>query len=276
MDYCSQKSDPNRVHITVGGNLIDYPFKLTTCTADLTTSKIMWNSVVSTPGAKYACADAKNFYLCTPLDRYEYMRMPIDLIPPEFIEAYGLADKVKNGYVYMEIQRRMYGLPQSGRLANILLKERLEEHGYYELPHTPGLFTHKTRPIWFTLVVDDFGIKYCERADIDHLLSVLKQFYDVETDWTSGLYCGITLDWHYQEGYVDLSMPNYVQKQLVKYKRAKPKRPQFCPFEPNPINYGKKSDIIVPTPDSPKLDKKGKSSSNRSLEASSITPEPSM
>ena len=72
----------------------------------------------------------KNFYLCTPLDRYKYMRMPIALIPEEFIKLYDLAGKVKNGYVYMEIQRGMHGLPQSGILANKLLKECLKKHGY--------------------------------------------------------------------------------------------------------------------------------------------------
>ena len=61
-----QKEDPNRVRITAGGNLIIYPYELTTRTADLTTSKVMWNSVISTPGARYACAYVKNFYLCTP------------------------------------------------------------------------------------------------------------------------------------------------------------------------------------------------------------------
>ena len=61
IDYRPQKNDPNRVRITVGGNLIDYPGELTTRTADLTTSKVMWNSVISTPGARYACADVKFF-----------------------------------------------------------------------------------------------------------------------------------------------------------------------------------------------------------------------
>ena len=96
-------------------------------------------------GSRYACANVKNFYLCTPFNRYEYMRMPIELIPPEFIKEYGLDKKIKNGYVYIEILGGIYGLPQSGILANKLLKERLAEHGYYELPHTPGLFTHKMR-----------------------------------------------------------------------------------------------------------------------------------
>ena len=54
----------------------------------------------------------------------------------------------------------MYGLPESGSLDNKLLKKRLEEHEYTEVDHTPGLFKHENRPIWFTLIVDDFGVKY--------------------------------------------------------------------------------------------------------------------
>jgi hypothetical protein len=77
VDYRPQKANPNRVRITVGGNLIDYPGELTTNTADLVTSKILWNSVLSTPDAKYMTVDIKNFYLNTPLDRYEYMRVPL-------------------------------------------------------------------------------------------------------------------------------------------------------------------------------------------------------
>ena len=61
VDFRPKTTDPNRVRITVGGNQIDYPYELTTRTADLTTSKVMWNIVISTPGAKYACADVKNF-----------------------------------------------------------------------------------------------------------------------------------------------------------------------------------------------------------------------
>ena len=48
-DERPHKSDPNKVRITVGGNLIDYPYELTTRTADLITTKSLWNSVISTP-----------------------------------------------------------------------------------------------------------------------------------------------------------------------------------------------------------------------------------
>ena len=97
VDYQPQKTDPNRVRITAGGNLISYSFELTMRTADLNTSKLLWNSTISTKGAKYMCADAKNFYLATPLDRYEYMKMPVNLIPPKFIEENNLAAKIKTG-----------------------------------------------------------------------------------------------------------------------------------------------------------------------------------
>ena len=53
------------------------------------------------------------------------------------MNLYNLHNKVKNGFVYMQIQRGLYGLPQSGILANKLLREQLKPHGYYELPHTP-------------------------------------------------------------------------------------------------------------------------------------------
>ena len=68
MDYRPQKSDQNRVRITAGGNLIKYPGELTTRTADITTAKVLWKSVLSREGAKYLCVDIKNFYLVTPME----------------------------------------------------------------------------------------------------------------------------------------------------------------------------------------------------------------
>ena len=82
----------------------------------MVSAKIMWNSVISTPGAKFGGADIKNMYLETPLDRYEYMRMPLKLFPDDIVEHYNLKEKALNGYVYMEIRRGMYGLPQAGIL----------------------------------------------------------------------------------------------------------------------------------------------------------------
>ena len=59
------------------------------------------------------------------------------------MDFYDLTAKFKNGYIYMEISRGMYELPQSGILANNLLKESLAKQGYHEIPHTPGLSAMK-------------------------------------------------------------------------------------------------------------------------------------
>jgi hypothetical protein len=160
--------------------------------------------MISTAGAKYKYFDIKSFYLETPLDRYEYMRMPADLIPKEFTTANNLHKKIKydkngNGWIYMEIRKGMYGFPQLGILANKLLKKRLAKHGYYELPHTPCLWKHVMRPITFTLAVGDFGVKYKGQEHDDHLLSALREDYTVDVDETGGLYCGISLEWNYEK-----------------------------------------------------------------------------
>ena len=121
-------------------------------------------------------ADVKNFYLNTPMARYEYMRMHISLIPDEIIEEYKLLEKVDDkGFVYMEIRRSMYGLKQAGKLSNDLLVQRLAKHGYRPSKITDGYWKHDTRPISFTLVVDDFGVKYVGKEHADHLMESLKK-----------------------------------------------------------------------------------------------------
>ena len=84
----------------------------------------------------------------------------------------------------MQIERGMYGLPQAGILANKLLRKRLEPHGYYEVNHTPGLWRHKSLPIQFTLVVDNFGIKYEGKENTMHLVNALKETYKIALNTT--------------------------------------------------------------------------------------------
>jgi hypothetical protein len=142
----------------------------------------------------------------------------------------------------------MYGLPQAGILANKLLRKGLAPHGYYELPHTPGLWKHTNLPVQFTLVVDDFGVKYIGKQNALHLINALKQNYKISEDWTGGLYCGISLNWNYEEGYVDTAMPTYVAKQLLKYNHTKPSKSQDTPLQPAPRIYGKAAQNTA-TPD---------------------------
>jgi hypothetical protein len=89
----------------------------------------------------------------------------------------------------------MYGLLQSGLLANKLLKKRLNKHGYQQSKLAPGLWKHNTWPIQFTLVVDDFGVKYIGKEHAQHLKNTLEEHYKLTCDWTETRYIGITLDW---------------------------------------------------------------------------------
>ena len=139
VDYRPQTDNPNRVRMMAGRNLTSYPFELTTKTANITTVKILWNSGISTEGSRYMCLDIKHFYLGTPLDQYRYMKKLLSLFPEHTADKHGLKKKAKDGFVYVEIRKAIYGLPQVGILANKLLKKRLKPHGYYEVPHTPGL-----------------------------------------------------------------------------------------------------------------------------------------
>ena len=86
--YRPQKAEPYRTRITVGGNLIDYPGYLSMKVADMTTFKILMNSTLSTPGARWLGLDVKNYYLGTPMEDYKYMFIPITSIPNEIITHY--------------------------------------------------------------------------------------------------------------------------------------------------------------------------------------------
>ena len=121
------------------------------------------------------CVDIKNFYLGTPLDWYEYMKMPLTIFPEHTIKQYNIREHAKNGFICLEIRKAIYGLPQAGVLANKLLKACLAPAGYYEVTNTPGLWKHVSRPIAFTLVVDDFGVKYVGKKHADHLVNAFEE-----------------------------------------------------------------------------------------------------
>jgi hypothetical protein len=81
----------------------------------------MWNSVLSTEGAKYMCLDIKNFYLSAPLDRFEYMKILLALFLQWSIQQYDLNMHALNGYVYLEMRCAVWGLLQARILTSKLL-----------------------------------------------------------------------------------------------------------------------------------------------------------
>jgi hypothetical protein len=119
--------------------LIKYKNNALVHTANLYTEKLHWSSAVSTLNARYMCLDIKKFYLTAALEYYKYMKIPLALFPPWTIEQYNLNKMVLEGWVYIEMQRAVWGLHQAGILANKRLRRKLAPFGYYKCINTPGL-----------------------------------------------------------------------------------------------------------------------------------------
>jgi hypothetical protein len=237
-NYCPPKDEPHRTQLTVGGDQITYNGSKSIAVATLITAKLLIDSTISSPKAKFYGMDLSNFYLMTPMQEYEYIWLWIELIPQKIIHQYNLRDLVnEEGWAYVKIQMGIYGLPQAGIIANNLLEQQLNAKGYYHCQHTPGLWRQVLRDISFCLVVDDFGIKSTSRDHILHLKTTLEGHYIITMDWDSSLFCGINIDWNNPAGTVNLNMPNYIPKALLKFQHSAPNLPQHQPYKHAPIQY---------------------------------------
>ncbi len=93
---------------------------------------------------------------------------------------------------------------------NSCKSRKIAPFGYHKCVNTLGLWCHETRAISFTLVVDNVGVK-CVKKD-DHLIASIKSTYSLTKDWTGNMYCGITLEWDYENRHVDISMRGCIKK----------------------------------------------------------------
>eukprot|EP00804_Cyclotella_cryptica_P008225 CCRYP_015155-RA/>CCRYP_015155-RA protein AED:0.23 eAED:0.17 QI:0/0/0/1/1/1/3/0/935 len=214
-----QKTEKELTRLTVVGTYIDYPGNTAVPTSDLTTAKLLFNSVISTA---------------------------------EIIEKYKLDSYNEHGWIYVRIDLGMYSLLQAGILANKLLAKRLAKAGYYQCQHTQGLWRHVWRPITFCLVVDDFGIKTVGLKHAKHLQQELEMHYECSMDWKGELFCGVRLNWDYKNRTVRLSMPNFVRSALHKFAHPQPAHPQHSPYKAAPITYGSTTQENL-TDDTPSL-----------------------
>jgi hypothetical protein len=213
-----------RVRGTAGGDRVEYDGETAAFTASMQTLKIVLNAVVSDQNARFATADIKDYYLGTPLlDKHgnpatEYMRINLKHIPTDVQQRYNMSEYVHNNHVYVEINKSIYGLPQSGRLSQDRLIKHLANYDYVQCPNTPALFRHRTKNFAFTLVVDDFGIKYTDEADLDEFLNVLRRQYEITEDRGEvQKYVGITINHDRDNNTITLSMPGYVTKALKRF-----------------------------------------------------------
>ena len=139
------------------------------------------------------------------------MNISLDIIPEEIIAQCNLLQLVSNRLVHLEIREGMPGLKQSGHIANDRLHIHLSKFGYYPVAQTPSLWKYATRDIFFSLVFDDFSVKYVGKETADHLIQNLQKLYTISIDWNGSLYCGLTLNWDYDKRTCDISMSTYIQ-----------------------------------------------------------------
>ena len=140
------------------------------------------NSANSDVKLRYMCMNVKYFYLNNMMNGAEYIMIQISMIPQEFVDKFNLQEKLHNGYIYARVTKGMYGLPQAGRIAHDSLVKHLETYGYHPSRKPPGLWTHNSRPINFTLVVNYSGVKDSGKEHSLHLEEALEDEYRATTD----------------------------------------------------------------------------------------------
>jgi hypothetical protein len=115
-------------------------------------------------------------------------------------------------------------------------------------PNVPCLFKHRTRNVTFSLVVDDFGIKYIDKTDADHLISTLQLLYEIKIDWTGSKYLGYSIRFSPDGRTVTLSMPDYIPKVLTRFC-SNGVSGASTPAIYTPPQYGQKGTPSAPLPD---------------------------
>lgn len=205
-----------RVRGACGGDRINFDGPTSAQVADITAVKILINSVVSDK-AQWATADIKDFYLGTPLARPEFMRIQLRLLPDSILDELGLRPFISSGTVTFQIDKGMYGLPQAGLLAQDRLVGHLATHGYRQSPTVACLFRHDVRPTAFSLVVDDFGIKFTTKEDLEHFITCMEEVYELKVDRTGSQYLGMTIVFSPDRNDVHLSMPGYIAKAMQRF-----------------------------------------------------------
>jgi len=227
-----------RVRWTVGGDRISCPFDVGTNTAALPTVNALFHACVS-ENAHFATIDIKDFYLGAELPSPESIRVFLDHTPPPLLDELGIAPFIQyqssRPFCFFDLSKTVPGLPQSGHFSQLELLELLQSHGYSQTS-TPMLFRHSHLPISFTLVVDDFGIKYDSPSDLDHLLSCLSSKYVLKTHRTGTKYkyLGYTIDYDRAARLLTLSMPDYIPNLLAQRCPSGIRRFPSPPIQPTP------------------------------------------
>ena len=100
--------------MTVGGNRLDYSLEVVNSTVEITKLLFLINRTLPIEESEMMMININHYYLGTPLPTYEYIRLPLAMIPEKIIEKYNPKAKAVDSWVYLEIWKGMYGLKHSG------------------------------------------------------------------------------------------------------------------------------------------------------------------
>lgn len=268
------KEEKFRVRLVVGGDKLTYEEDAGSPAASILETKLLINSVISEAknGACFLSINLKDFFLASPMKNLKFMRIPLKYIPDDIIDMYNLQNKIHNDFDYVRIKNGMYGLKQAAILAYEHLIYNFKPYGYTPIPHTLRLWKHESHPITFCLFVGNFGVKYYNKKDVEHLISSLSNNYKHSIYWTGRNFCGMSFDWHCQQGYVDVSIPKYVPKVLEQFNHQHTIN-QYSPFHLDPWKPSKSGKRQFATTDDtlPLLDKKGTQRVQSNMSAQSYT-----
>jgi hypothetical protein len=114
---------------------------------------------------------------------------------------------------------------------------------------------YKIRPIAFSLILDNFTVKYMGKQHTDHLINALLHNYQVTIDWEANVYSCMSLKWDYKKRTCDISMPGYVSNVLSKFQHDAPKHPQHTPSKYVTTVYGAKTQYATKDETPPLTDK---------------------
>ena len=114
----------------------------------------------------------------------------------------------------------MYGLKQAAMLGRENIIQVLKPFGYSPNPLSPNIWKHHTLPTKFCSCVDDFGVKYYNKQHLHHLTTALRTAFKIKVEDEATSYCGLNLKWNYSQGFVDVSITEYVIKALGKLQHT--------------------------------------------------------
>ncbi len=167
-----------RVRWTIGGDKIDVDYEVGTNTAALPTVNALFHYIVSTHSLM-ATIDIVDYYLGAILPSPESVRIDVSCISLPTLTKLGLLPFLRHShgkpFLFCDVLKTVPGLPQSGLLSQLRLVALLTQHGYSNIP--PPFFRHHTHSTAFSLVVDDFLVRYSHPSELDHLVSCLASLY---------------------------------------------------------------------------------------------------